>query len=57
MRRKACEEINKMFGLDVWCDFREDFRELTDEMMIEDDTGGHGVVAQSADANMSGVRK
>lgn len=24
-RRKACEEINRMFGLDVWCDFREDF--------------------------------
>lgn len=23
-RRKACEEINKMFGLDIWCDFRED---------------------------------
>lgn len=24
-RRKACEEINRVFGLDVWCDFREDF--------------------------------
>lgn len=57
MRRKACEEINKMFGLDIWCEFREDFRELTDDMMIEDDTGGHDVVAQSADADMSGVKK
>lgn len=26
-RRYACKEINKMFGLDVWCDFREDFDE------------------------------
>lgn len=23
-RRKACEEINRMFGLDLWVDFRED---------------------------------
>ena len=26
-RRKACEEINKMFGLDIDCQFREDYRE------------------------------
>lgn len=24
MRQQACEKINKMFGLDIWCDFRED---------------------------------
>jgi hypothetical protein len=23
-RRQACEQINKMFGLDIWCDYRED---------------------------------
>ena len=24
MRQQACEKINKMFNLDIWCDFRED---------------------------------
>ena len=33
-RRYACEQINKMFGLDIWVDFREDFQVL----MTEDDT-------------------
>jgi hypothetical protein len=28
MRRKACKEINKMFGTDIWCDFREDFQQV-----------------------------
>lgn len=23
-RQQACEDINKMFGLDVWCEFRQD---------------------------------
>lgn len=25
-RRDACREINKMFGLDIWCDYREDYQ-------------------------------
>lgn len=25
-RRQACRQINKMFGLDVWVDYREDFQ-------------------------------
>lgn len=37
-RRTACEKINKMFGLDMWVDFREDFRETDDEFMIYDET-------------------
>lgn len=28
MRRKACKQINKMFGLDVQCDYREDVQSL-----------------------------
>lgn len=38
-RRWACDKINKMFGLNVTCDFREDYRETDDEMMIEGETG------------------
>ena len=37
-RREACEQINKMFGLEIDVDFREDFRQTDDEYMIEGDT-------------------
>ncbi len=37
-RRKACEEINRLFNLDIWCDYREDFREADDEFMIDSET-------------------
>jgi hypothetical protein len=38
-RRMACEEINNMFGLNIWCDYRDDV-ELTDEdEMVEEMTG------------------
>lgn len=32
MRQQACEKINKMFGLNIWCEFREDIdaNNLTD---------------------------
>lgn len=40
MRRQACEAINKMFPeLDVRCDYRDDFREADDEVMMVGDTG------------------
>ena len=42
MRRKACDQINKMFGLDIECNFRDDFREADDEVMIEGQTGEDG---------------
>ena len=45
-RRKACEEINRLFGLDMWVDFREDLEpeaddvsEVTEEIREEVDNG------------------
>ncbi len=29
-RRNACKQINKMFGLDIQCDYREDYQEIVD---------------------------
>ena len=49
MRRKACEQINDMFGLNIECDFRDDFREADDETMFPGDTGGGGLVDQVVD--------
>lgn len=43
MRRKACDEINRMFNLNIECDFREDFQEMGMELGandIGDDTEG-----------------
>lgn len=27
-RREACEKINAMFGLNIWCDYREDYQKI-----------------------------
>lgn len=43
MRRKACEEINDMFGLDIDVDFRQDYREQDDEVMLSGETGDGGI--------------
>lgn len=40
MRRQACKQINKMFGLDVWCNYREDYR-VTDNEIMYDDTSSN----------------
>lgn len=45
-RREACDDINKMFGLDIWCDYRDDFREADDEVMLEGDTGDDTVATE-----------
>lgn len=36
-RRDACKEINKMFGLDIWCDYREDYQVLPEEVVTDGD--------------------
>lgn len=38
-RQNACEKINKLFGLNVWCEYRDDYRELDEELedVNEDD--------------------
>lgn len=30
-RRQACEQINKMFGLNISCEYREDYREIDED--------------------------
>lgn len=36
-RRDGCREINKMFGLDIWCDYREDYQALSEEVLTDGD--------------------
>ena len=30
-RRQACKQINEMFDLNIWCDYREDYQSIDDE--------------------------
>lgn len=41
-RRRACDQINKMFGLNVTCDYREDYREAGDTSIDEGESGHEG---------------
>lgn len=41
-RRQACKQINEMFGLDIWCDYREDFTNLVEAEKIDDTVGTDG---------------
>ena len=46
-RREACKKINEMFGLDIWCDYREDFQEIdydNDTVNGEPNSDGEGGV-------------
>lgn len=38
-RRQAVEQINKMFGLNIEVDYRADYREADDELMLSGETG------------------
>lgn len=46
-RRQACDQINRMFGLDVDVNYREDYREMDDEVIFKGDTedGTAGITA------------
>lgn len=55
-RRQACKAINEMFGLDVWCDFREDYQNIeigldTIEGEPNSDGIGGSAEAQGVDKN------
>ena len=43
-RRQACNKINEMFDLDIWCDYREDFQVIEEKDLIvgEPDSEGQG---------------
>ena len=41
-RREAAEQINDMFGLNIEVDFREDYREMDDEVVFPGDSGDGG---------------
>ena len=43
MRREACENINKMFGLNISVDYRQDYR-VADVMDVIEDESGDGEV-------------
>lgn len=49
MRRKACDKINKMFGLNIDVDYREDFREIDDELMLTGQTGDEKMKTTAVD--------
>jgi hypothetical protein len=49
MRRKACDKINKMFGLNIDVDYREDFREIDDELMLTGQTGDENMKTTAVD--------
>lgn len=42
-RREACKKINDMFSLDIWCDYREDYQEISDNNdTVEGDPNSDG---------------
>lgn len=41
-RRQACNEINNMFGLNIWCNYREDYQSIEDDKTDETTKGKRG---------------
>ena len=52
-RKKACQAINKMFGLNIDVRFREDFREMDGEFMLTGESGDNSAatLVTQVDAN------
>lgn len=50
-RRQACEQINEMFGLDIWVEYRADYREADDELMLTGETEDGNARLIVADVN------
>lgn len=50
-RRQACEQINNMFGLDIWCDYREDYRQLDEFLLPEEIVGEPDSEGRGGDMN------
>lgn len=48
-RRQAVEQINEMFGLEIEVDYREDYREMDDEVVLKGDTEGGGMTDTAVD--------
>lgn len=48
-RRQACEQINKMFDLNIDVEYRQDFREADDEVMFAGDTGDNKATTMAID--------
>lgn len=48
-RRDACKQINAMFGLNIWCDYREDYQMIDtndDTVKGDPDSDGEGGVVE-----------
>lgn len=45
-RRQACKQINEMFNLDVWCDFREDFQVVGQADDVKGEPNSDGITEQ-----------
>ena len=49
IRREACEKIKKLFGVEIEVDYREDFRETDDELMLTGQTGNGEAITMQKD--------
>lgn len=50
-RREACRKINAMFGLNIDVEYRDDFREADDEIMLTGQSGGMEQKPMAVDLN------